>query len=191
MTRANTLSIIQPLYYLLMLRGEAATKVMNSHKKAQEAQKRSRIIIMSLHFFAPLCGHSKHARVIGKSYAKKSILKVSSAELEGQRPGKQPAQPIGLGVVGGKIMSAESAPAISCGFQVMRLARFQRLVSFCIRYLGRCPRLVAFRAFGPPIGVPGFWPSNLSPIRVTPIRTNCTVRTRNSSTHDISNHAAN
>jgi hypothetical protein len=69
---------------------------------------------------------------------------------QGQRPGKQPAQPNGLGC-GGKIMSAEGAPAISFGFQVMRLARFQRLVSFCIRYLGRCPRLVAFRAFGPSI----------------------------------------
>jgi hypothetical protein len=51
-------------------RGEAATKVMNGHKKAQEAQKRRRIIIMSLRFFAPLCGHSKHARAIGKIHSR-------------------------------------------------------------------------------------------------------------------------
>jgi hypothetical protein len=42
-------------------------------------------------------------------------------------------------------MSAEGAPATSFGFfgfQVMWLARFQRLVSCYIQYLGRCPRLV-------------------------------------------------
>jgi hypothetical protein len=35
---------------------------------------------MSLCFFAPLCDHSKHARVIGKSHAKKSTPKVGSAK---------------------------------------------------------------------------------------------------------------
>jgi hypothetical protein len=44
--------------------GGAATEEMNGHKKAQEAQKGGGIIIMSLSFFAPLCGHSKQREVL-------------------------------------------------------------------------------------------------------------------------------
>jgi hypothetical protein len=41
-------------------------------------------------------------------------------------------------------MSTEGAPATSFGFQIMWLARFQRLVSFCIQYPGRWPKVDGF-----------------------------------------------